>query len=68
MANGAGSSNLFLGREGLEQVPIVVPPETHRAVYMTTKREKLGHAIPESAIHGPITPSEATADNLQPDD
>ncbi len=52
----------------VEQVPIVVPPETHRAVYMTTKREKLGHAIPESAIHGPITTSEATADNLQPDD
>ncbi|MDP7274154.1 MAG: hypothetical protein QF363_01650, partial [Planctomycetaceae bacterium] len=52
----------------VEQVPIVVPPETHRAVYMTTKREKLGHAIPDSAIHGPTTATEATADNLQPDD
>ncbi len=52
----------------VEQVPIVVPPETHRAVYMTTKREKLGHAIPDSAIHGPTTATEATTDNLQPDD
>ncbi len=54
----------------VEQVPIVVPPEAHRAFYMATKREKLGHAIPESAIHGPTTPaaSETTTNNLQPDE
>jgi len=36
----------------VEQVPIVAPPEAHRADYLTTKREKLGHTIPASAIAG----------------
>jgi 3,4-dihydroxy 2-butanone 4-phosphate synthase/GTP cyclohydrolase II len=39
----------------VEQVPIVAPPEAHRASYLATKREKLGHTIPESAI----TPTDA---------
>jgi len=39
----------------VEQVPIVAPPEAHRAGYLATKREKLGHTIPESAI----TPADA---------
>ena len=33
-----------------EQVPIVAPPEAHRDSYLVTKRDKLGHAIPVSAI------------------
>jgi 3,4-dihydroxy 2-butanone 4-phosphate synthase/GTP cyclohydrolase II len=36
----------------VEQVPIVAPPEAHRADYLTTKREKLGHTIPASSIAG----------------
>ena len=40
-----------------EQVPIVAPPEAHRAGYLATKRDKLGHTIPESAIATPETDS-----------
>ena len=38
--------------EVAEQVPIVAPPEAHRAEYLATKKEKLGHNIPQSAITG----------------
>jgi len=34
----------------VEQVPIVAPPEAHRDNYLATKRDKLGHTIPISAI------------------
>jgi 3,4-dihydroxy 2-butanone 4-phosphate synthase/GTP cyclohydrolase II len=30
----------------VEQIPIVAPPEKHRARYMQTKREKMGHLLP----------------------
>ena len=56
----------------VEQVPIVAAPEAHRAVYLATKREKLGHTIPESAIvpkDTDDTPSadEPTRHSLQPE-
>ncbi len=38
--------------EVAEQVSIVAPPEAHRAEYLATKKEKLGHNIPQSAITG----------------
>jgi 3,4-dihydroxy 2-butanone 4-phosphate synthase/GTP cyclohydrolase II len=30
------------------QIPIIAPPELHRAKYMATKRDKLGHILPPS--------------------
>ena len=58
--------------EVVEQVPIVAPPEAHRAGYLATKKEKLGHNIPESAITGENTAQdgsspEPTRHSLQPD-
>jgi 3,4-dihydroxy 2-butanone 4-phosphate synthase / GTP cyclohydrolase II len=32
----------------VEQIPIVAPPEKHRADYLATKRDKLGHLLPPS--------------------
>jgi len=56
----------------VEQVPIVAAPEAHRAVYLATKREKLGHTIPESAIAPKATDDTSSADestrhSLQPE-
>ena len=31
----------------VEQIPIVAPPEQHRARYMRTKKEKMGHLLPD---------------------
>ncbi|MED5447900.1 MAG: GTP cyclohydrolase II, partial [Planctomycetota bacterium] len=58
--------------EVVEQVPIVAPPEAHRAGYLATKKEKLGHNIPESAITGADTAGDSSAPepaqhSLQPD-
>jgi 3,4-dihydroxy 2-butanone 4-phosphate synthase/GTP cyclohydrolase II len=30
----------------VDQVPIIAPPEVHRARYLATKRDKLGHRLP----------------------
>jgi 3,4-dihydroxy 2-butanone 4-phosphate synthase/GTP cyclohydrolase II len=30
----------------VDQVPIIAPPEAHRARYLETKRKKLGHRLP----------------------
>jgi len=56
----------------VEQIPIVAPPEAHRAGYLATKKEKLGHTIPESAITGNRGGQETSAEqpaghSLQPD-
>jgi len=56
----------------VEQVPIVAAPEAHHAVYLATKREKLGHTIPESAIAPKATDDTSSADestrhSLQPE-
>lgn len=32
--------------EVVEQIPIVAPPEPHRAQYLAAKRDKLGHLLP----------------------
>ncbi len=39
--------------EVVEQVPIIAPPDEHRAVYMATKKDKMGHILPEAAIQRP---------------
>jgi 3,4-dihydroxy 2-butanone 4-phosphate synthase/GTP cyclohydrolase II len=31
----------------VEQIPIIAPPEKHRERYMQTKREKMGHLLPQ---------------------
>ena len=31
----------------VEQIPIIAPPEQHRARYMRTKKEKMGHLLPD---------------------
>ena len=36
----------------VDQVPIVPAPNEHNARYLATKREKLGHRLPETADHG----------------
>ena len=36
--------------EVVEQVPIVAPPHSCRSDYMATKREKMGHLLPDEAI------------------
>ena len=33
--------------EVVDQVPIVAPPNPHNARYLATKRDKLGHKLPE---------------------
>ncbi|MBT5019009.1 MAG: bifunctional 3,4-dihydroxy-2-butanone-4-phosphate synthase/GTP cyclohydrolase II, partial [Planctomicrobium sp.] len=30
----------------VEQVPLVAPPEEHRAKYLEAKRQKMGHILP----------------------
>lgn len=34
----------------IEQVPIVAPPQVLRTGYMTTKKEKMGHVLPDSVV------------------
>ena len=34
----------------VEQVPIVAPPQVLRTGYMTTKKEKMGHVLPDSVV------------------
>lgn len=36
------------GLEIVEHVPLVADPEEHRRCYLETKREKMGHTLPES--------------------
>lgn len=36
--------------EVVEQVPIVAPPHAHRNEYMATKKEKMGHLLPDDAV------------------
>lgn len=36
------------GLEVVDQVPIIAPPEEHRAKYLSAKREKMGHRLPDS--------------------
>ena len=31
----------------VEQVPIIAPPDKHREAYLATKRDKMGHLLPE---------------------
>lgn len=38
--------------EVVEQVPIVAPPHECRNTYMATKKEKMGHLLPDDAIGG----------------
>lgn len=42
--------------EVVEQVPIIAPPHECRNSYMATKKEKMGHLLPDDAV-GPETPS-----------
>jgi len=34
----------------MEQVPIIAPPHEHRERYMATKRDRMGHLLPGSAV------------------
>ena len=34
----------------VEQVPIVAPPQSLRTGYMTTKKEKMGHLLPDHVV------------------
>jgi 3,4-dihydroxy 2-butanone 4-phosphate synthase / GTP cyclohydrolase II len=36
--------------EVTEQVPIIAPPGQHRQSYMATKREKMGHLLPDDVV------------------
>lgn len=36
--------------EVVEQVPIVAPPQKFRANYMATKKEKMGHLLPDDVV------------------
>ena len=38
------------GIQVVDQTPIVTKSNPHNAQYLATKREKLGHTIPENAI------------------
>ena len=44
----------------IEQVPIVAPPHSLRTNYMTTKREKMGHLLPDEVVQA-RTPTDADA-------
>lgn len=41
----------------VEQIPIIAPPERERAEYMATKRDKMGHRLPEDVITGTVSPT-----------
>ncbi|MFN8705184.1 MAG: GTP cyclohydrolase II [Planctomyces sp.] len=47
--------------EVVEQVPIVAPPEKHRQSYMATKRDKMGHILPDDL--GPGLPTKGLTDS-----
>lgn len=34
----------------VEQVPIIAPPQSLRTSYMTTKKEKMGHILPDNVV------------------
>ena len=34
----------------IQQVPIVAPPQSQRTGYMTTKKEKMGHILPDDVV------------------
>ncbi len=36
--------------EVVEQVPIVAPPQQYRQIYMATKRDKMGHLLPDDVV------------------
>jgi 3,4-dihydroxy 2-butanone 4-phosphate synthase/GTP cyclohydrolase II len=36
------------GLEVVDQVPIIAPPHEHRSRYLSAKRDKLGHSLPDS--------------------
>ncbi len=36
--------------EVVEQIPIIAPPEKERAEYLATKRDKMGHQLPENPV------------------
>jgi 3,4-dihydroxy 2-butanone 4-phosphate synthase/GTP cyclohydrolase II len=36
------------GLEVVDQVPIIAPPHEHRSRYLSAKRDKLGHRLPDS--------------------
>ena len=40
----------------VEQIPIIAPPERERAEYMATKRDKMGHRLPEDLNTGTASP------------
>ena len=40
----------------VEQIPIIAPPERERAEYMATKRDKMGHRLPEDLTTGTASP------------
>jgi 3,4-dihydroxy 2-butanone 4-phosphate synthase/GTP cyclohydrolase II len=44
----------------VDQIPIVAPPDPHRARYLDTKREKLGHLLPDG---GPTSESPPRPDS-----
>jgi 3,4-dihydroxy 2-butanone 4-phosphate synthase/GTP cyclohydrolase II len=48
LTNNPRKANAFPGfdLQLVEQVPIIAPPEQHRAHYLATKRDKLGHLLP----------------------
>jgi 3,4-dihydroxy 2-butanone 4-phosphate synthase/GTP cyclohydrolase II len=35
------------GLEVVDQVPIIAPPDEHRARYLSAKRDKMGHKLPK---------------------
>ncbi len=37
-----------IGIEVVDQIPIIAPPEPYRETYLATKRDKLGHKLPEA--------------------
>ncbi|MEJ7592265.1 MAG: GTP cyclohydrolase II [Planctomycetaceae bacterium] len=45
----------------IEQVPIVAPPQSQRTGYMTTKKEKMGHLLPDDVVQAK-TLTDADAD------
>jgi len=47
----------------VEQVPIIAPPEKHRAGYLATKRDKMGHLLPaEEETSAPRDPQHDAED------
>ncbi len=57
LTNNPKKTNAFVysgvGVDVVEQVPIVAAPHSCRSGYMATKREKMGHMLPDDAIRNP---------------